>query len=544
MDLKHQESDIPLRGVFTCAAPALLIALLCLAPYWNKAFTIDDTVFMKMAQQALHHPLRPYGFHTCWFGRGGAQALTVAPPVYPVIAYLLIPAVWLGSAEWAVHLIQFAILAMGLLATVRLALRLGLDRSEAMLASILVVVTPVALVLASTAMPDVPAMAIGALAIERFLAWTKEGKPSQGVAAAMLLALGPLTRPHLLLLLGVAALCVRDDVRVWDLRGWFRIPRRWAPILAGALLYCGGVWLTREPSTGGVGATGLAFRTSFDWREFYLKALSMGVQWTLVTPLVAGWIWFHGRETRRWLLRAPLAIALMPVGYAVHGRRGAAYSVLLALTLCTLAEMLADSFQRRDHRQLMLSAWALLPVPILLYSQFAGKYLVAIAPAIAILLVARLGTGWKARWPVWGLAAVLLVEGVTMLNADARFAEMGRTAAVRFIAPLVSRGEHVWVASQWGFLWYGERAGAQCLDVDLPARPKPGDYVALGHLEWGFDFLQDYRAQLLDKITYREPGIRLMNANDDAGFYLHHWGALPWAWGSGELNRYELWRME
>ena len=35
-----------------------------------------------------------------------------------------------------------------------------------------------------------------------------------------------------------------------------------------------------------------------------------------------------------------------------------------------------------------------------------------------------------------------------------------------------------------------------------------------------------------------------MSAPDKAGLYLNFWGPLPWSWGSGEIDRYQLWQIE
>ena len=43
-----------------------LITAAALAPFVNKAFYVDDPLFIWMAQQIVRHPLDPYGFHLNW----------------------------------------------------------------------------------------------------------------------------------------------------------------------------------------------------------------------------------------------------------------------------------------------------------------------------------------------------------------------------------------------------------------------------------------------------------------------------------------------
>jgi len=54
------------RSVFLCSLPALILSAACLLPYLNKAFTIDDPVFLLQAQQMRKQPLHPMALDICW----------------------------------------------------------------------------------------------------------------------------------------------------------------------------------------------------------------------------------------------------------------------------------------------------------------------------------------------------------------------------------------------------------------------------------------------------------------------------------------------
>jgi hypothetical protein len=45
-----------------------LVTALCLLPFVNKAYHIDDTVFLRVAEQILREPLDFYGSTMNWFG--------------------------------------------------------------------------------------------------------------------------------------------------------------------------------------------------------------------------------------------------------------------------------------------------------------------------------------------------------------------------------------------------------------------------------------------------------------------------------------------
>jgi hypothetical protein len=54
------------RSVFRCSLPALILSAACLLPYLNKAFLIDDPLFLLQAQQIRKTPLHPLALDICW----------------------------------------------------------------------------------------------------------------------------------------------------------------------------------------------------------------------------------------------------------------------------------------------------------------------------------------------------------------------------------------------------------------------------------------------------------------------------------------------
>ena len=124
----------------------------------------------------------------------------------PVAAYLLgCPSVLLGGAERAAHLAPLLLMLLSVLATVMIGLRLGLERSEARLAGLLLASTPAAVGMATTSMADVPAMAFAVIGMERMLAWRDDGRWHQGIAAALAFGLAALARPQLVLIVAIGA---------------------------------------------------------------------------------------------------------------------------------------------------------------------------------------------------------------------------------------------------------------------------------------------------------------------------------------------------
>jgi hypothetical protein len=205
-----------------------------------------------------------------------------------------------------------------------------------------------------------------------------------------------------------------------------------------------------------------------------------------------------------------------------------------------LIDVLIWSFQSRDQWRIACALWLLIPLVALPYINFPVKYLVPCAPATA-LLVADLLSAFRWRMAaLCGIVSAGAIFGSMVLYTDAQFAEMGREAAARLVAPRVAAGKRVWLSSQWGLYWYAQKAGAQVLTSDDV--PASGDYLVRGEME-GYPGTLDRMppAILIKTFTVGGPGGRTMSLKDGAGLYGNGWGNLMWAWGTGEWNHYELW---
>ena len=217
------------------AFPALLLATVCLLPYLNKPFVIDDPYFLTMAQQVIKYPAHPMDFSICWnspFYCLKAYALT---PGNALMGYVLVPTVLGGAHEWMAHLTQLVLAWIAILAMTSLTLRLGWSRRHAIVGALLLVAIPSFLPMASTAMPEILATALALIAMERLAAWKAEEKWSQAAAAAIALGLAAFARSHLALLFPLGAFFLLDSIHPREALAQVR--RKlwlWTPVLAGA----------------------------------------------------------------------------------------------------------------------------------------------------------------------------------------------------------------------------------------------------------------------------------------------------------------------
>src|SRR5947209_19117400 len=83
----------------------------CLIPFTNKAFHIDDTLFIYAARQIQEDPINFYGFLVNWYGAERGMWWTMQNP--PLASYYIAVASSLfGESEPALHL-AFLLLAVG-----------------------------------------------------------------------------------------------------------------------------------------------------------------------------------------------------------------------------------------------------------------------------------------------------------------------------------------------------------------------------------------------------------------------------------------------
>lgn len=536
------------RVIAVSAAPAVVIALVVLLPFLGKAFSVDDVTFLLQANHVLQDPLHPTAFDMVFHGvptRLSSQLVSG-----PVMAWLLVPAVLAGGAEWIAHLIQAVFLGAGAVATVALGLRLGLDRLQAGIAGLLLVVSPGVIAMAATAMPDVNGMTFAAAGMERLVAWRQQGKWTAALWASLFLALAVLSRPHLLLVFAAGALLLLDDngrpAERWRWR-WKNVPlyQRAAPFALALAALVVVNYVMRDPRSGNDIAQATLSRMSY--AGFWPNLANFPLQWALSFPLVLLWPCVGPRRflRSRWALAGLVLGLLLAIASKPPAWDGWTFPciVLVALGTAVLADIVGDAWARRDMTQMALGVWLLIAVSAAPYTQLPAKYLVPSAPAMAILIARQVRTDEGRRSMQ---AAVLCLVGVTALllgiliiRADAALAQIGREGGA-VTADEVARGGQVWMDGAWGFQWYAMKAGAKPMTVS-PPHPQRGDVVVVG--------LQGVLAQsiltktLVERRVFVEPGGRVLSREAHAGFFSNPWGPLPWSWGHDELGRIEVWRI-
>src|SRR5262249_56230008 len=98
-------------------------------PFLGKAHAIDDVTFLLQAKHALTDPWHPTAFEMV--ADGQRIRLSSKLVTGPLMAWLLVPCVSLGGAEWIAHLLQWLLVCIAITSSVRIGLRIGLTHRAA-----------------------------------------------------------------------------------------------------------------------------------------------------------------------------------------------------------------------------------------------------------------------------------------------------------------------------------------------------------------------------------------------------------------------------
>jgi hypothetical protein len=267
------------------------------------------------------------------------------------------------------------------------------------------------------------------------------------------------------------------------------------------------------------------------------------LHWIFVFPLVLLWIcrgvcWKRlPHNPALWLAPAiAIMIWILDRGTQRVGLRSLALACVGAFVLL---DIFNDAWGHRDGVRLFLGIWLLISLPAIAYVQLPSRYLVASAPAAAILLALpakRNSPGL--RFMRWVAVSAGILLSLLITAADAEFAAVGRRVAANQIAPRVAKGIRVWINSEWGFQWYALNAGATPASSQ-PPYPSPGDVLvsssAAPHLP--IDLYPN--RQLIASFTENSRFGRIMTR--PAGFYSNGYGYLPWFCQNGEIEKVTIW---
>ena len=517
---------------------SLLLAgatVLSLVPFANKAFHIDDPLFLWASRQIRSRPFDFYGFAVNWYGVTRPMSQVMKNP--PLDSYYIAAvAAIFGDSEPALHLAFLLPGVAAVLGTYALARRFCARPAAAALATL---GTPVFLVSATNVMCDTMLLAFWVWAIELWVGGIESGKAGSLIAASVLAALAAVTKYFgvaLLPLLLVHGVLRKRRLGPWALPllltlGALAAYQAWTVSLYGRGL------LLDAASYAGAART----RLGMPLMDKTVAGLSFLGGCLASAAFFIPWLW------RRAAVVAGAAAALLGFALIFAGRftatpaaPGTAFqlAVFAAAGAGALALAAAELYRLRDPLSLLLLLWLFGTFVFTVFFNWTinGRSLLPAAPALGILVVRRVEFR-RGSVPLAPLAAGYLLA-LAVAWSDFQLAGTARTAAAQMTQRFAPPGKTLWFEGHWGFQLYMEARGASPLDLER-SRLTAGDRVAIPMNNSNlFRLPADAGAPLARSEVATLPFLTTMSHGLGAGFYADVWGPLPLAFGRVPPEQY------
>ena len=540
------------KAVFNTPWSLLIVVLapvVLLAPFMNKAFHIDDTVFLWAAKHIQSYPLDFYGFMANWYGfEMPMSQINQNPPLTSY--YIALVASLFGWSEPALHA-AFLLPAIGLCTgTFSLARHLS---PAPLVASLITAVSPVFLVSSTNVMSDTTMVAFYVWAAALWVQGFKQKSSFCLCCAGILIALASLTKYFgitMAPLLLIYSLVHQRRVGVWLIY-----------LVLPVLVLLGYEWCTHSLYGQGLFSNAIiyAFQQSVTSGSSLLSKTFTGLSFT--GGSLAGILFFmpflwYRRTWAVWaLFLGIIATALMLMNAVgplqLITAEGIRWSILLQFALFIVVGiqvlLLAaiDVQKNRDAASVLLFLWVWGVVLFASYFNWTinARVVFPLLPAAAILIMRRLcqrrdyfahHSDLRVLIPLTAAACVALA--VTW--ADFTLANCQRSAASLLHEKLTVYPKTHWFEGHWGFQYYMESSGAKALDYKKSTLNKD-DIVIIPSNNSNLRLLPKDKFQQIEVLSLMPcRWLATLHKSLGAGFYWDAKGPLPFVFGVTAPEQY------
>jgi len=529
----------------------VVVAVVSLLPFLDKAFHVDDYSYLRSARQIVENPLKPYDFQINWRGTyEPAWKMMNKPPLVPY--YLALGIRLFGESERALHATFLIFPAIAGVALYFIARRYV---NSPIWPALMFVVCPASLVSSTNVMLDGPSLSLYLTAIALFLSAVDRRSESffilSGIVAGMACLANYVCLSLLPLLAAYLMLC-QHDLRsrlwyllipftmfaLWCLHGWY-----WhgeIGILTAAGLHAGGAdqaylypsLIALMTFIGGC-VFPLTVLAPFYVRRWGQLAFAVGS-----SALVGLVLLFFGRS---------LTANRIPISAV-----GVLFGMLFSFGASTVAyEIVRHVVSHYNAGRALLSIWfgGIAMFLVFINWTVAARFILFLAPPALLVAVHALDIHIKSRRYAHGISVVAVVLSLTLslalAQSDTRWANEQRTKTTEISLMITDRLHNVFFNCHWGLQYYFEKIGFRAFDMTEVAF-RSGDYLITALTSAGMpvpDVLHSH-LKVIKEFRY-EAGLsfQLQNALSSAGFYSHAYGPLPFTISSKHQETYYLMRL-
>lgn len=515
----------------------VILILIILLPFINKAYHIDDTLVLYPARQILKSPLRPLNFDVNWYGLPRSMWEEGNPPLLfyypPLITYFL------GEKEIWLH---FSFLIFPLIAGIAMYFLGKRFTKNSLFSTLLLIATPAYLVMSTNIMLDVPLLAFYLAAVATHIYGVDRDDIKLMVFSGILIGITSLIK--------YSGLTLMPLLLAYSFLRKKNISKTLLIFLIPLTLF--GLWCIHN----------IVF-----YRSIHLLVASrwLRLQGSLILQKTLGTLSYIGgatifpllfilflcrkkKDTFLYLLLIGLSIlislkVLLNFKYTPSQIILYVFFASLGLLFC-VRSTIRNFWRDSDETFLLLWFWGIFFMNIL--AEFAAARFVLILVPPLIFLLIRIAEK-KALTQKVSLAGIVLtlMLGLLVSYGDYRYANCYRDFALKKVVSFKEEGRKVWFRGHWGFQYYMEREGFEYLAIDrMPAR---GDLIIMPSIVDHEPLSKeiDKGIRLIDTITYQTSfPIRTMHQRNKAGFYSHGYGFLSYAFSKDYLEEFKIYKYE
>ncbi len=529
----------------------LLVCIICLIPFLDKAFNIDDPLFIWVAKQIQAHPADFYGFSVNWNGfEMPMWTRTQNPPLTSY--YIALAAYWVGWSEIALHLVFLVPAIAVVIGTYLLARELC---QRPLVATLISILTPVFLVSSTTVMCDTLMLSFWVWSVFLWLNGIKRNSTISLICASFLIAACSLTKyfgMSLIPLLFIYSLAKQRKLGYWTLF-----------LLIPVLILAAYQWVTFTLYGTGLLLQGFSYSASYRQSphiNYFAKALTglVFVGGCLISLLFYVPLLWRKRILAMCALFTLFYMVSLPFlrtigNFEISTGEGVKWLSVVEFSLLSLAGanfvalVVYDLWGNRNTDSLLLFLWS---IGTLIFTCFLnwsinGRSILPLVPVLGIVIMRHFDrsgaldhvrASWRILLPL--VPAAIIALGVTW--ADYIYADSARSAAVQINNTYKNASGTLWFQGHWGFQYYMEKLGGKAIDAGHPALAE-GDLVIIpSNVSRIFPMRQD-RMFLLSE--YRFPMytyITTQNEDAGAGFYSDVFGPFPFVIGYKTVEKYTV----